>query len=44
VSEQLEDGFMKYTSSRLLDTQDPYDYIIQKNKEITMAFSIIHDE
>ena len=34
---------MKYTSSRLLDTGDPYDYIIQENKQINMAFSIIHN-
>jgi hypothetical protein len=41
--EKMENGSTKYTSTRMLNTGDPYDYVIEKEKEIPMAVSIIYE-
>lgn len=41
--EKLKNGSTKYTSTRMLNTGDPYDYVIEKEKEIPMAVSIIYE-
>jgi hypothetical protein len=41
--EKLESGSTKFTSTRKLDTEDPYDYVVETDKLTKMAFSIIYE-
>jgi hypothetical protein len=41
--EKLENGSTKFTSTRMLNTGDPYDYVVETGKWTNMAFSIIYE-
>ena len=41
--EKLEDGRTKFSSTRQLNTGDPYDFTIVPGIEINMAFSIVYN-